>query len=223
MIKYIKILITFFNNLFSKKIPSEKFFFNLEIDIDKIKYFLELKHTLDKNNFIWDGNWDKKKIKISEYRSFSVNFNSIFQIYQENKNYEECDEYKKKTTLIQNGKITGRANNIYDLKNYFKSLDILRDNLKKFGYKSQQELKNNNKINDEIGVVIDRDGEIIKIEDNFGGTHRFALCKVLKIKKIIINVKAVHKSLLEERDLKNITTRNESSYIETILKNKIKY
>ena len=71
--------------------------------------------------------------------------------------------------------------------------------------------------------MIDRDGEIIKIEDNFGGTHRFALCKVLKIKKIIINVKAVHKSLLEERDLKNITTRNESSYIETILKNKIKY
>ena len=129
----------------------------------------------------------------------------------------------KKNTLIQNGKITGRANNIYDLKNYFKSLDILRDNLKKFGYKSQQELKNNNKINDEIGVVIDRDGEIIKIEDNFGGTHRFALCKVLKIKKIIINVKAVHKSLLEERDLKNITTRNESSYMETFLKNKIKY
>ena len=44
-------------------------------------------------------------------------------------------------------------------------------------------------------------GKIIKLEDNFGGTHRFALCKILKIKKIIVSIKAVHKSLLNQNDI----------------------
>ena len=222
MIKYIKRLITFFNSLFTKKIIYDNFLFNLEVDIEKIKYFLELKNTLDRNNLIWDGDWDTKKIKLSEYRNYCVNYNSIFQIYRENKSYEECDEYKKNTKLLHEGKVIGRATTINELKSFFKSLDNLKNNLERFGYKSQQELRNNKKIYDEIGVVIGRDGEIIKVEDNFGGTHRFALCKLLKIKKIIVSIKAVHKSLLEEKDVKGVTKGNDKLYIEELLKGKIK-
>ena len=222
MIKYIKKLINFFYYLFSQKISSEKFIFSLKIDIDKIKYFLELKNTLDRGDFIWDGDWDKKKIDISSYRNFSVSYNSIFQIYNENIDYEKCDEFIKKDKFLLEGKKTARASNINELKNYFKSLDNLKDNLKKFGYKSQLELKNNNKVNDEIGVVIDRDGKIIKLEDKFGGTHRFALCKVLKIKTIIVSVKAIHKSLLNENDLKEIENSNDEFFTKMILKEKIK-
>ena len=222
MIKYIKKLINFFYYLFSQKISSEKFIFSLKIDINKIKYFLELKNTLDRSDFVWDGDWDKKKIDISSYRNFSVSYNSIFQIYNENIDYEKCDEYIKKAKFLLEGKKTARASNINELKNYFKSLDNLKDNLKKFGYKSQLELKNNNKVNDEIGVVIDRDGKIIKLEDKFGGTHRFALCKVLKIKTIIVSVKAIHKSLLNENDLKEIENSNDEFFTKMILKEKIK-
>ena len=82
--------------------------------------------------------------------------------------------------------------------------------------------KNKNK-NDEIGVVIGRNGEIIKLEDNFGGTHRFALCKILKIKKIIVSVKAVHKSLLNKNDIRKIIMKNSRPSVITILKKKINY
>jgi hypothetical protein len=223
MTKYINRLFNFIKYyFFKKKISYDKFIFNLKIDTNEIKYFLEFKNTLDRNNFIWDGDWDKKKIALSEYRNFSASFNSIFQIYEENQKYENCEEYKKKAELILSGKKTGRVENIYELKNYFKSLDQLRDNLKKFGYKSQQELKNDRKRYDEIGVVIDRDGEIIKLEDKYGGTHRFALCKVLKIKKIIVSVKAIHKSLLDENDLRKISTYNDNPRLVSLLQKKLK-
>ena len=101
------------------------------------------------------------------------------------------------------------------------SLVYILSSLNQFGYKSQLEL-NNNKKNDEIGVVIGSNGEIIKLEDKFGGTHRFALCKLLEIKQIIVSVKAIHKSLLEKSDIKKVITQKNNEYIVSLLKNRIK-
>tara|TARA_B100000902_G_scaffold394248_1_gene450178 strand:+ start:2219 stop:2812 length:594 start_codon:yes stop_codon:yes gene_type:complete len=196
--------------------------FNLKIDITKIRYFLKMKNTLDRQDFIWDGNWDKKKLKLSKYRKYNINYNSMFQIYKEKKDYIECDEFRIKSKQILLGKKTPRGNNLTELKKYFKSLDKLKNSLNKFGYKSQQNLKNKNK-NDEIGVVIGRNGEIIKLEDNFGGTHRFALCKILKIKKIIVSVKAVHKALLKKSDIERIVSKNNKIQLLKILKKKINF
>ena len=92
MIKHIKKLKYFLNYFISKKVSTEIFVFNIEIDINKIDNFLELKNTLDIKNFIWDGDWDYKKINISKYRNYSASYNSIFQIYLENKNFKECEE-----------------------------------------------------------------------------------------------------------------------------------
>ena len=108
-----------------------------------------------------------------------------------------------------------------ELNDYFESLDNLKNSLNQFGYKSQVEL-NNNKKNDEIGIVIGSNSEIIKLEDKFGGTHRFALCKLLEIKQIIVSVKAIHKSLLEKSDIKKIIATNDNKYIISLLENKIK-
>ena len=163
----------------------------------------------------------KKKINISEYRKYSASYNSIHQIYKENKNYIECEEYKKKAKLILNGKKAGRGESLVELNEYFKSLDNLKNSLNQFGYKSQLELNNNNKKNDEIGVVIGSNSEMIKLEDKFGGTHRFALCKLLEIKQIIVSIKAVHKSLLEKNDIKKIIYTNDKEYIVSLLQNKI--
>ena len=221
MIKYIKKLKYYLNYFISKKVSSEIFVFNIEIDINKINNFLELKNTLDRKNFIWDGDWDEKKINISKYRNYSASYNSIFQIYLENKNFKECEEYKKKTDLIVNGKKTARANNMFELDNYFKSLETLKNNLNKYGYKSQIELNNDDKKNDEIGVVINRHGEIIKLEDKFGGTHRFALCKILGISKITVSIKAIHKSLIKEELIDKIRIQNDKYQMEMLVKKAI--
>ena len=222
MIGFIKSLPNKFNYFFFNKISSKNHIFNLKIDTDKIKYFLELKNAIDKNNFIWSGDWDKKKINILEYRKYSPSYNSIHQIYKEHKDYKECEEYKIKAELILNGKKSGRGESLAELNDYFNSLDKLKISLKQFGYKSQLELNNNSKKYDEIGVVIGGNSEVIKLEDKFGGTHRFALCKVLKIKTIIVSVKAIHKSLLNENDLKEIENSNDEFFTKMILKEKIK-
>ena len=221
MISYLKSLPKKFDYLFFNKISSKAHIFNLKIDKNEIKYFLELKNIIDKKNFIWDGDWDKKKISISEYRKYSASYNSIHEIYKENKDYRECEEYKIKSKMILNGNKSGRGESLTELNNYFKSLDELKNSLNQFGYKSQVEL-NNNKKNDEIGIVIGSNSEIIKLEDKFGGTHRFALCKLLKIKQIIVSVKAIHKSLLEKSDIKKIIATNDNKYIISLLENKIK-
>ena len=222
MISYIKSFPEKFNYFFFNKVSSKNCIFNLKIDTDKIEYFLELKNAIDKTNFIWDGDWDKKKISISEYRKYSASYNSIYQIYKENKDFKECEEYKKKKELILNGMNAGRGDNLSELDGYFKSLDKLKISLNQYGYKSQLELDNNDKKNDEIGVVIGSNYEIIKLEDKFGGTHRFAFCKILGINQIIVSIKAVHKSLLEKNDIKKILEANNKEFIVSFLQNKIK-
>ena len=222
MIGYIKNLPKKFNYFFFNKILSKDHIFNLKINKNKIEYFLELKNIIDKKNFIWDGDWDKKKISITDYRKYSASYNSIHEIYKENKNYSECEEYKIKSKLILNKKQSGRGASLIELDDYFKSLDRLKNSLNQFGYKSQLELNNNNKKNDEIGVVIGSNFEIIKLEDKFGGTHRFALCKLLEVKEIIVSVKAIHKSLLGKNDIKKIISMSDNEYIISLIKNEIK-
>ena len=75
---------------------------------------------------------------------------------------------------------------------------------------------------DEIGVVIGRNGEIIKLEDKYGGTHRFALCQILNIKNIIINVKAIHGTFLTSEDLKEIINKKDKEYLKLLVKRKLK-
>ena len=71
--------------------------------------------------------------------------------------------------------------------------------------------------------MIGRNGEILKLEDNFGGTHRFALCKILKIKNIIVSVKSVHKAILKKSDIERTISKNDKLHLIKILKKKINY
>ena len=182
---------------------------------------MELKNIADKNNFLWSGNWDNKKLNLNTYRKYSPSYNSIFQIFSENLNYKESEEYKIKSKLILDGKKTGRGQTLNELDDYFISLEKLKLSLKKFGYKSQSELSNSNKKDDEIGVVIGKNWEIIKLQDKFGGTHRFALCKILDIKEIIVSIKAMHISLFEKKELKEILSDCDEDDVKYFLKKKL--
>ncbi len=220
MFKYLSIIKKFFNHYFSFNENAYNYFFNLKVNINKINFFLELKNFKDKNSFIWDGDWDKQKIKITKYRKYNINYNSMFQIYKEKINFKKSDEYKFKLQQIKSGKTTARGKTINQLDDYFASLNNLKNSLKKRGYLSQSQLSSVRK-NDEIGVVIGRNGEIIKIEDKFGGTHRFAICKIFKINHIIVNVKAIHKSLINTDELKKILVNKDKKKLEDKIKKKL--
>ena len=220
MIKYIKYLQKKTNYFLFKKLSSQEYIFSINLDINKIRYFLELKNIKDRRNFLWFGDWDNKKISLNHYRKYSASYNSIYQIYNENINYSQSEEYKLKSKLIEEGKRSGRGNNSSELDSYFMSLDKLKNSLEKLGYKSQKEL-NTTKKNDEIGVVIGRDWEIIKLQDKFGGTHRFAFCKILNVNPIIVSIKAIHHSLLTKDDMKKILNSMDNEEIKSFLKEKI--
>ena len=221
MIKYIDIWKKKLDFFLFKKVSSNKLIFNIKIKSNKINHFLELKKIKDKKNFLWLGNWDDNKIDLSKYRKYSPSYNSVFQIYKENLDYTECEEYKIKSKLIQLGKSSGRGKDLNELDDYFKSLDALRDSLKTQGYKSQIELNNSAKVNDEIGVVIGSNWELIKLQDKFGGTHRFALCKIFNINEIVVSVKAIHQDLLKKEDMNIILNNNDNKKIKSFLEKKI--
>ena len=221
MIKYIDKLKKKINYILFKKINSKKIFFNIPLKTNKINNFLELKNIFDRSNFLWSGNWDDKKLNLANYRKYSPSYNSIFQIYHEQISYKQCEEYNNKVRLINDGKKSGRGQTLKELDDYFISLNNLKESLRNFGYKSQLELNNNSKKNDEIGVVIGKNWDVIKLQDKFGGTHRFALCKILDIKEMIVSVKAMHSSLLTKKELKKILSEDNDDEVKLYLKKKL--
>jgi len=161
------------------------------------KYLEEIfsPHTVTKSklpSFIFNGNWDKKKLSIDEhYQIYNRGYRTIYQMFVDKIDFYKTDEYKYHLSKINNGEKSPRGKTIDELNVYFESLTRLEKLLKKNGYKSQEVLKGKKK--DEIGVFIGRNGEIIKAEDNFSGTHRFALAKLHNIPKIPVHILAVHK------------------------------
>lgn len=89
--------------------------------------------------------------------------------------------------------------------------------MKIIGYKSQKKL--NHKIGDEIGVFIGTNGELIKAEDKYGGTHRYALAKILKLRHVYISVKGVDLSFLKKHIFKDMKPNDN----ELVIKDKIKF
>lgn len=158
--------------------------------------------------FIWDGDWDLNTLVIDrEYKKYSESYNSMIQIFREGYHYRYCDEYITKAELIKRGVKTARGESLDDLNKYFESLISIKKMIEINGYRSQKEL-NKKDIENEIGVFIDRSGNIIKAEDNFSGTHRFGIAKVLQLPEVYINIIAVHKkwakanmeSLIDKKD-----------------------
>jgi hypothetical protein len=220
----VKIIFLKKNNIYPDKIffyiPKEKLEFNIQINIKKINFFI-LNKDISINSFFLNGLWDKNKIDIKNYQKFNINYKSIYEIYVEKRKFYESSEYIFKSEIINSGKITSRGQKtLKDLKNYFISIDKLKKNIKKNGYISQKNLKTNN-LSDEIGVVIGRNGEIIKLQDKFGGTHRFALCRIFKKKKVYISVKAIHYKFLDNNIKKKYKVNLDDKMLALYIKKKL--
>ncbi len=140
--------------------------------------------------FVWRDDWDLAIRPIAEYADASVSFRSVFQIFRDGRAPEESDEYLQKSALIADGGRSVRGNDRDELANWFASLRTLHDTLATRGYRLQSEV--GGLPHDEIGIVLDRDGRLIKPEDKFCGTHRFALALLLGIEQIPVRVSAIH-------------------------------
>ena len=196
------------NNLKLKLLNYEQPDIVLKIHLNDINLFLQNSH-LEKifaprkvkksyvPGFVWTGDWDLKSKPIDKYYEHSVSYRSIFQIFKEGRHYNDCDEYIKKAAQIRNNIFSVRGQSIEELNRYFESLIVLKNRIEKDGYLSQIDL-NQKKTDDEIGVFIGRYGNLIKPVDNFSGTHRFAIAKLLNLPFVYVNLIAVHRIWAEK-------------------------
>jgi len=142
-------------------------------------------------SMFWEGDWDLNIKSIDpHYLDASQSYRSVHQILIEGYHYTECDEYKAKLKAIKNNKRTARGGSVDELNLYFENLLNVAEAIRKDGYKSQDMI--NGDPDDEIGVFIGRNGEIIKPEDKFSGTHRFAIASCLGIDMVCVQLLAVH-------------------------------
>ena len=178
------------------------------IPVDSISIFIPNKklkevfkpypvHYSTISSFFWDGDWDLNGLDIDKhYADYSTSYRSMFQIFCEGRHYKDSDEFQEKLKIIELRGKSARGNSVNELSSYFESILELKERISKVGYKLQKEMGNDPF--DEIGVFIGRDGTILKAEDKFCGTHRFAIAKILKLQKIPVCILAVHRNWMDQ-------------------------
>lgn len=156
------------------------------VDPNKINYVAEQKGT---SFYIQSGDWDLKERKLQIHPT-------IKELFVDKISYQETQQYKNMQKFVK-AKNYGKCywcRTQGDIDNYFKKLISAYHNIKKEGYKTQEELKKEDKnrhydrIN-EIRVSIDRKGNYI-LEN--AGSHRLSIAKLLKLNKVPVIVVRIH-------------------------------
>ena len=155
----------------------------------------------------------KYKRKISNrYRGFTGNiikfeekiiYQSFYHHFIGGEKWEETDFYKRVINEIKDGKYKWGCSSVSEYNRRCKELDKLYYDIKSNGMKIQKTLsgatllKENRikEIKDEIGILIDPEGELI----HRNGQHRLTIAKLLNLDKVPVQILYRHKNWLKIR------------------------
>lgn len=138
----------------------------------------------------------------------------IEDLQSENFIHKNTKYYKKLNDSIKNNKPIIKQqillNTEEKVTNYFKKIHTLHQSIMENGLISNVEFSKYGKqhLDREIGIAINNDGTIIKLQ---GGQHRFSIAKLQKIEKIPVEIRLIHKDVIE-----NISNRYKISSVEAI-------
>ena len=141
------------------------------------------------NFFIWDGDWDKN------YTDFSITDRYFFisDIWNNREDLTQSLTYKRYLQLLTNGtpyRCTNKNHSgvlLNDRNKIHRYLEIYLSfmlSMKENGYDPSL-------TNDPVGVAIDRDGKLVKINK---GLHRLAMAQVIDMEHIDVRLRAVHRN-----------------------------
>ncbi len=183
-------------------------------------------HKIKNIGKVIDGDWDLYVEDIHKTRTFRL----LHDRFAKNMQWQECAVYKECLTLIA----TGRDINWHkiftrdDISKRTSKLDKLFNDIKKNGYKTQNELVSKftpffkrkiisfeNKVSNEITVNIDRKGNFIH---NCSGKHRLAIAQILNINSIPVRVLIRHKNWQEIRNQFNKSKKHKNGLPEYLKK-----
>lgn len=173
------------------------------INPNKIEFINSIPMKFHKSSkFIIDFDWDLKNKKIYEHEKLHHTYIGCYDLFVEKKNIKECKEFFFFKSQIKEYGVFKNCTNENDLIIYFKKLINLYQNIKNFGYKSS---------NKNIEFMIDKNLNLVKIN---AGNHRFAIARILKLKKIPIDIKLIHSKNLSE--ISNVSFKKINLFIKSI-------
>ena len=171
------------------------------VDPDRIEYACVFKKMEDYSKYhhrgkVVGGNWDQRRIKFADRIGL---LHGLEHRFIRGMHWEQTEFYQRILDVISGGTPLWGCKNKSELDNRCRYLDALFQDIKTNGYRSQQEIAQEEndpyKGEDEITVRIARDGTLL-FED---GQHRLAMAKLLHIDRIPIKVTARHSEWFQFR------------------------
>ena len=184
-----------FDNLYLPNIFIKNIIF---IDPNRIELINSIPMKFYKSTkLIIDFDWDKNNENINDHEINNYKF-LICKDFNEQFNLEENDSFLFEKKNIDKYKKLYDFKKEESLTNYLSNKFKLFLSIKKKGLKS---IFNNN-----IQFMIDRNSNLVKVNS---GDHRFAISRILKLKKIPIEIKLIHadcfkKDINNEKLLSNV-------------------
>tara|TARA_B100000902_G_C27048347_1_gene782847 strand:+ start:7 stop:675 length:669 start_codon:yes stop_codon:yes gene_type:complete len=190
-----------FNNLYLPNILVKNIIF---INPNQINFINSIPMKFHKSTkLIINFDWDKKNENINDHETNDYKF--II-----------CRDFCEQTLLKENDSFLDEKKNIdkykklYDFKKNEPLSNYLRNKLRLFLSIKQKGLKNI--FNNNIQFMIDRNLNLVKINS---GDHRFAISRILKLKKIPIEIKLIHADCFQ----KNLDNKRLLSKVNELIRN----
>lgn len=140
--------------------------------------------------FVQDGSWDFDHSKMIAVAT-PVQQLTVEELIVQRVPFRDTARYQRLRSRIENGQQPRGLRTTEELEErYFRTLIAVHEKIRDTGIKTRRELQREGVTDaSNILVLIDRDGRPILL----GGKHRFAICGVLDIPEIPVQVRAVHK------------------------------
>lgn len=174
----------------------------IKINPSKISYYLPVGREINgnytkrcKGKFVCNGNWENDIEEIEGHRKTQ----DMYELFDTLGKYENTYAYQRHISELENGNLNTKNEpknevlNTYEkIENYYLQNIKLYNTIKNKGFFYQTELGNHP--SKEVGVAIGRDGELYRFGN---GYHRMAIAKYLKLYKIPMIIKLIHKDWFE--------------------------
>lgn len=183
---FLKIILN--NNIDNFYLPNLTIKNVIMINPNKVKYFNGIPMKFyNSTKFIINFNWDNKNKIIAEHEKDHQVYGSCKEIFINRLPFEKSKMYFYLKKNLSNPKKSKGCKKHNDIINFLNNKLKLYESIKKNGLKKN--------INNNVEFMIDSSHNLVKINS---GNHRFAISRILNLKKIPIEIKVIHSNCFDK-------------------------
>jgi hypothetical protein len=176
------------------------------INPNKIEYINSIPMKFYKSTkLISKFDWDKKNKTLKEYEKKNYEFVTCKELFIKKISIEKCKTYFVFKKKIQKFREFHGCKNHNDIILFLNKKISLYKNIKKNGVRKN--------LNSNIQFMIDRNQNLVKINS---GNHRFAISRILNLKKIPVEVKLIHLNCFNKNSNKKIKLKDVNKIIDKV-------